>query len=83
MTVQDTKMGGCLTDTVATQMSVCPDKVRVAMEEVGSSTGTVVKTLILQPASLARPEFLIELDVTAVQPLSRHATPAFDGQGKR
>ena len=82
-------------------MIVCLDKVRAALEKVGSSMENIVKTLILlkdvkdyqmmrkteleyymkyaprlvqeppastflQPASLARPEFLIELDVTAV-----------------
>ncbi len=101
MTAQDTKTGACLTDTVADQMVVCLDKVKAALEEVGSSMENIVKTLILlkdvkdyqimrkteleyyqkhatrlveeppastflQPASLARPEFLVELDVIAV-----------------
>jgi len=101
MTAQDTKTGACLTDAVADQMVVCLDKVRAALEEVGSSMENIVKTLILlkdvkdyqimrkteleyyqrhaprlveeppastflQPASLARPEFLVELDVIAV-----------------
>lgn len=101
MTAQDTETGACLTDTIADQMVVCLDKVRVALEEVGSSMENIVKTLILlkdvkdyqimrkteleyyqkhaprlvneppastflQPASLARPEFLVEIDVIAV-----------------
>jgi len=101
MTAQDTKTGACLTDTIADQMIVCLDKVRTALEEVGSSLENIVKTLILlkevkdyqimrkteleyyqkhaprlvdeppastfmQPAALARPEFLVELDVIAV-----------------
>jgi len=101
MTAQDTKTGACLTDTVSQQMVVCLDKVKAALEEVGSSMENIVKTLILlkdvkdyqmmrkteleyyqkhaprlveeppastflQPASLARPEFLVEIDVTAV-----------------
>ena len=101
MTAQDTKTGACLTDTISQQMVVCLDKVRAALEEVGSSMENIVKTLILlkdvkdyqmmrkteleyyqkhaprlvdeppastflQPASLARPEFLVEIDVTAV-----------------
>jgi 2-iminobutanoate/2-iminopropanoate deaminase len=82
-------------------MVVCLDKVKAALEEVGSSMENIVKTLILlkdvkdyqmmrkteleyyqkhaprlveeppastfmQPASLARPEFLVEIDVIAV-----------------
>jgi 2-iminobutanoate/2-iminopropanoate deaminase len=82
------------------QMVVCLDKVKAALEEVGSSMENIVKTLILlkdvkdyqmmrkteleyyqkhaprlveeppastfmQPASLARPEFLVEIDVIA------------------
>jgi len=101
MTAQDTKTGACLTDTMADQMIVCLDKVKAALEEVGSSMENIVKTLILlkdvkdyqimrkteleyyqkhaarlvdeppastfmQPAALARPEFLVELDVVAV-----------------
>lgn len=101
MTAQDTKTGACLTDTIADQMIVCLDKVKAALEEVGSSMENIVKTLILlkdvkyyqimrkteleyyqkhaprlvdeppastfmQPAALARPEFLVELDVIAV-----------------
>ena len=101
MTAQETETGACLTDTVADQMVVCLDKVKAALEEVGSSMENIVKTLIflkdvkdyqimrkaeleyyqkhaprlveeppastfLQPASLARPEFLVEVDVTAV-----------------
>jgi hypothetical protein len=53
------------------------------MEEVGSSTGNIVRTFILQPASPARPEFFIELDVTAVQLLSRYSISAFHVQGKK
>jgi len=101
MTAQDTKTGACLTDTMSEQMVVCLDKVKAALEEVGSSMENIVKTLILlkdvkdyqmmrkteleyyqkhaprlvdeppastfmQPASLARPEFLVEIDVIAV-----------------
>jgi 2-iminobutanoate/2-iminopropanoate deaminase len=101
MTAQETKTGACLTDTISQQMVVCLDKVKAALEEVGSSVENIVKTLILlkdvkdyqmmrkteleyyqkhaprlveeppastflQPASLARPEFLMEIDVTAV-----------------
>ena len=101
MTAQDTKTGACLTDTIADQMIVCLDKVKAALEEVGSSMENIVKTLILlkdvkdyqimrkteleyyqkhaprlvdeppastfmQPAALARPEFLVELEVIAV-----------------
>ena len=101
MTAQDTKTGACLTDRITDQMIVCLDKVKAALEEVGSSMENIVKTLILlkdvkdyqmmrkteleyyqkhaprlveeppastflQPASLARPEFLVEIDVTAV-----------------
>jgi enamine deaminase RidA (YjgF/YER057c/UK114 family) len=82
-------------------MGVCLDKVKAALEEVGSRMENIVKTLILlkdvkdyqmmrkteleyyqkhaprlveeppastfmQPASLARPEFLVEIDVIAV-----------------
>ena len=101
MTAQDTETGACLTDTVADQTVVCLDKVRAALEEVGSSMENIVKTIMLlkdvkdyqimrkteleyyqkhaprlveeppastfmQPASLARPEFLVEVDVVAV-----------------
>jgi 2-iminobutanoate/2-iminopropanoate deaminase len=101
MTAQDTKTGACLTDTIRDQMVVCLDKVKAALEEVGSSMENIIKTLILlkdvkdyqmmrkteleyyqkhaprlveeppastfmQPASLARPEFLVEIDVIAV-----------------
>jgi 2-iminobutanoate/2-iminopropanoate deaminase len=101
MTAQDTKTGACLTDTISQQMVICLDKVKAALEEVGSSMENIVKTLILlkdvkdyqmmrkteleyyqkhaprlveeppastylQPASLARPEFPVEIDVTAV-----------------
>jgi len=101
MTAQDTKTGACLTDTISDQMGVCLDKVKAALEEVGSRMENIVKTLILlkdvkdyqmmrkteleyyqehaprlveeppastfmQPASLARPEFLVEIDVVAV-----------------
>ncbi len=101
MTAQDTKTGACLTDMISDQMLVCLDKVKAALEEVGSRMENIVKTLILlkdvkdyqmmrkteleyyqkhaprlveeppastfmQPASLARPEFLVEIDVIAV-----------------
>jgi enamine deaminase RidA (YjgF/YER057c/UK114 family) len=101
MTAQDTKTGACLTGTISEQMGVCLDKVKAALEEVGSRMENIVKTLILlkdvkdyqimrkteleyyqkhaprlveeppastfmQPASLARPEFLVEIDVIAV-----------------
>ena len=39
MTAQDTKIGACLTDTIADQMIVSLDKARTALEEVGSSMG--------------------------------------------
>jgi 2-iminobutanoate/2-iminopropanoate deaminase len=93
--------GSCLTSTVEEQVFVCLDKVRVTLEEIGSSMENVVKTVILlkdlqyyqqmraaelkyyqkyaprlvqeppastyvQPAILARPEFLVEFDVIAV-----------------
>jgi 2-iminobutanoate/2-iminopropanoate deaminase len=83
------------------QMTIALDKIRKAMEEVGSSMNNVIKTLILlknledyprmrrteleyyqryapvlvdfppastflQVASLAKPEFLVEIDVTGV-----------------
>ncbi len=101
MTAQDTETGACLTDTIADQMWVALEKVRTALEEVGSKMENIVKTLILfkdikdyqimrkteleyyqkyaprlvdeppastilEAASLARPEFLIEVDVIAV-----------------
>lgn len=101
MTAQDTETGACLTDTMADQMWVALEKVRTALEEVGSKMENIVKTLILfkdikdyqimrkteleyyqkyaprlveeppastilEAASLARPEFLIEVDVIAV-----------------
>jgi len=101
MTAQDTKTGACLTDTISEQMVVSLNKIKVALEEVGSSMENIVKTLILlkdvkdyqmmrktelefyqkhaprlveeppastimQPATLARPEYLVEIEVTAV-----------------
>lgn len=101
MTAQDPDTGACLKDTFREQMWISLDKVRAALEEVGSSMENIIKTLILvkdvkdyqvmrateleyyqkyapalvdqppvstfmQPAALARPEFLIEIEVTAV-----------------
>lgn len=101
MTAQDTETGACLTDTMADQMWVALEKVRSALEMMGSNMENIVKTLILlkdikdyqimrkteleyyqkyaprlvedppastilQAGALARPEFLIEVDVTAV-----------------
>jgi 2-iminobutanoate/2-iminopropanoate deaminase len=89
------------TSVVEEQMIIVLDKIRKAMEEVGSSMNNVIKTLILlkhledyprmrkteleyyqqyapllvdyppastflQVASLAKPEFLVEIDVTGV-----------------
>jgi len=89
------------TDVFEEQMVIALDKVRMAMEEAGSSMNNIVKTLILlknledyprmrkteleyyqkyapflvdnppastfmQVASLARPEFLVEIDVIGV-----------------
>ena len=101
MTAQDTKTGACLTGTISEQMVVSLDKVKSALEEVGSHMENIVKTLILlkdvkdyqmmrkteleyyqkhaprlveeppastvlQPATLVRPEYLVEIDVIAV-----------------
>ena len=101
MTAQDTETGACLTDTMADQMWVALEKVRTALEEVGSKMENIVRTLILfkdikdyqimrkteleyyqkhaprlveeppastilEAASLARPEFLVEVEVIAV-----------------
>ena len=101
MTAQDTETGACLTDTMAEQMWVALEKVRNALETMGSNMENIIKTLILfkdikdyqimrkteleyyqkyaprlvedppastilQAGALARPEFLIEVDVTAV-----------------
>lgn len=101
MTAQSEADGSCLAATIEEQVVACLDKVRVHLEEVGSSMENIVKDLILlknvelyqrmratelafyqqhaprlvreppastvfQPATLARPEFLIEWDVIAV-----------------
>lgn len=101
MTAQETDTGACLTDTMADQMWVALEKVRAALEEVGTGMENVIKTLILfkdmkdyqimrstelkyyqkyaprlveeppvstvlQAAALARPEFLVEMEVVAV-----------------
>jgi len=101
MTAQDTKTGACLTGTISEQMVASLDKVKSALEEVGSHMENIVKTLILlkdvkdyqmmrkteleyyqkhaprlveeppastvlQPATLVRPEYLVEIDVIAV-----------------
>ncbi|MEJ2723650.1 MAG: RidA family protein [Deltaproteobacteria bacterium] len=101
MTAQDTETGACLTDTMADQMWVALEKVRAALEEVGSKMENIIKTLILfkdikdyqimratelkyyqkyaprlveeppvstilQAGALARPEFLVEMEVVAV-----------------
>jgi len=100
-TGQDTIRGGPTADNFEDQMNMALEKVKMAMEEAGSSLENVVKTLMLikhrddyprmrrtevefymkhapylvekppastfmVPASLARPEFLIEMDVIGV-----------------
>lgn len=100
-TGQDTLAGGPTSPNFEEQMTVALDKVKVALEEAGSSMGNIVKTLMLlrnledyprmrktefeyyqkhapflvenppastflQVAALARPEFLVEMDVIAV-----------------
>jgi len=100
-TGQDTITGEPTSKIFEEQMVSALDKVRVALEETGSSMNNIVKTLMLlknledyphmrkteleyyqkhapflvenppastfiQPASLARPEFLVEMDVVAV-----------------
>ena len=47
MTAQDTETGACLTDTMADQMYVALEKVRHALETVGSKMENIIKTLIL------------------------------------
>jgi 2-iminobutanoate/2-iminopropanoate deaminase len=101
MTAQSEVDGSCLAATIEEQVTACLDKVRIHLEEVGSSMENVVKTLIVlkdveyyqrmratelafyqkhaprlvreppastifQPATLGRPEFLVEFDVIAV-----------------
>ena len=100
-TGQDTLTGKPTSENFEEQMVSALDKVKVAMEEVGSSLNNVVKTLMLlknlqdyprmrkteleyyqkhapflvdnppastfmQVASLAKPEFLVEIDVIGV-----------------
>lgn len=100
-TGQDTITGGPTAETFEAQMKMALDKVRMAMEEAGSSMGNIIKTVILiknrddypkmrrteveyymehapnlvedppastfiVPASLAKPEFLVEVDVIGV-----------------
>ena len=100
-TGQDTLTGKPTSKNFEEQMNMALDKVKAAMEEVGSSLENVVKTLMLlknlddyprmrkteveyyqkhapylvdnppastfmQVASLAKPEFLVEIDVIAV-----------------
>ena len=100
-TGQDTLSGGPTSDKFEDQMTMALDKVRMAMEEAGSSMGNIVKTILLiknrddypkmrkteveyytahapnlvddppassfiVPASLAKPEFLVEIDVIGV-----------------
>lgn len=95
--------GEVSSDNVKEQMIVALDKIRGALEEVGSSMENIVKTVIylkhvedyqtmrdteqeyyrkyapslideppastfMQPASLARPNMLVEIDVVAVIP---------------
>ena len=95
--------GDVSSDDVKEQMIVALDKIRGALEEVGSSMGNIVKTVIylkhvedyqimreteleyykkyapslveeppastfMQPASLARPNMLVEIDAIAVMP---------------
>ncbi len=100
-TGQDTITGKPTAATFEEQMKTALDKVRMAMEETGSSMGNIVKTIMLiknrddypkmrrteveyymehapnlvedppsstfiVPASLAKPEFLVEVDVIGV-----------------
>lgn len=100
-TGQDTISGRPAADNFEDQMNMAMDKVKMAMEEAGSSLENVVKTLMLikrrddyprmrrteveyymkhapylvenppastfiVPASLAKPEFLVEMDVIGV-----------------
>ena len=100
-TGQDTITGNLTAETFEAQMKMAMDKVRMAMEEAGSSMNNVVRTLMLlknledyprmrkteleyyqkhapflvdnppastfmQVASLARPEFLVEIDAIGV-----------------
>ncbi len=95
--------GEVSSDNVKEQMIVALDKVRGALEEVGSSMENIVKTVIylkhvddyqimrqtereywqmhaprlleeppastfMQPASLAKPDMLVEIDVVAIVP---------------
>ncbi len=95
--------GDVSSDDVKEQMIVALDKIRMALEEVGSSMDNIVKTVIylrhvedykimrdtemdyyrkyapglvdeppastfVQPASLARPSMLVEIDATAIIP---------------
>lgn len=111
-TGQDTLNGKPTADRFEDQMTMVLDKVRMAMEEAGSSMGNIVKTIMLikhrddypkmrkmeveyymthapnlvddppassfiVPASLAKPEFLIEIDVIGV--MDRRA-PEWDVQ---
>lgn len=101
MTAQDIETGKTLVNDMEGQMKVVLDKVRVTLEEVGSTMNNIIKTIMLlkdvkdykvmrkteleyyqkhapllveqppastfmQPAALARPEFLVEMDVIAV-----------------
>jgi len=100
MTGQDVETGKLLVRDIAGQMLVALDKVKFALEEVGSNMSNIIKTLMLlknledypimrkteleyyqkhapllveQPpastfmqVSLAKPEFLVEMDVVAV-----------------
>ena len=101
MTGADLETGKVTSDDFKEQMLVALDKIRMAMEETGSSMNNIIKTLILlkdlndypsmrkteleyyqkhapfliqeppastvfQPVSLARPEFLIEIEVVGV-----------------
>ena len=100
-TGQDTITGKPTAETFEAQMKTALDKVKMAMEEAGSSMGNIVKTIMLiknrddypkmrrteveyymehapnlvedppsstfiVPASLAKPEFLVEVDVIGI-----------------
>ncbi len=101
MTGADVETGKVTSNIFSEQMLVALDKIKMAMEETGSSMNNIIKMLILlknledyqtmrtteleyyqkyapllveeppastvfQPVSLARPEFLIEIEVTGV-----------------
>jgi len=102
MTAQSEEDGSCLAGTIEEQVTACLDKLRLHLEEMGSSLDNVVKDIIIlknvehyqrmraaelayyqkhaprlvreppastvfQPATLARPEYLVEWDAIAVK----------------